>query len=73
MQRRLGLLSLLGEAMRITARGVNTFVEQFIDSIEKECIVHFSTRHLTLLGREDLDHYHNERPYHSLDNRTVRA
>jgi putative transposase len=57
-------------------RSPNTcaFVERFIQTLGQECLDHFvvlGERHLNILVREFLEHYHLERPHQSLDNKTV--
>lgn len=61
---------------RTAIRSPNTvaFVERFIQSIQQECLDHFVVfghKHMDLLCREFVEHYHLERPHQGLDNELI--
>jgi transposase InsO family protein len=53
---------------------LNAFAERFVRSIKEEClhrVVPLGERHLRLLAREYVEHYHRERNHQGLDNRLL--
>jgi hypothetical protein len=63
-------------AKRLALRSPNliVYVERFIQTIQVECLDHFlifGERHFNYLVREYIEHYHNERPHQTLDNRLL--
>jgi putative transposase len=58
---------------RTSFRSPNTvaFVERFVQTIQQECLDHFVVfghKHMDLLCREFMEHYHHERPHQGLEN-----
>ncbi len=53
---------------------MNAYAERFVRSIKGECldrVVVFGERHLRLLVREYIEHYHRERNHQGLGNRLL--
>ena len=53
---------------------LNAYAERFVRSIKEEClhrVVPLGERHLRLLAREYVEHYHRERNHQGLDNRLL--
>ena len=53
---------------------LNAFAERFVRSIKEEClgrVVGLGERHLRLLVREDVEHYHRERNHQGLGNQLL--
>ncbi len=53
---------------------LNAYMERVIRTVREECLDHFiifSERHLEVLLREYLNHYHSERPHQGLNNELI--
>jgi putative transposase len=50
------------------------FAERFVQTIKQECLDHFvvfGRKHMDVLCREFVEHYHEERPHQGLNNDLV--
>ena len=60
--------------LRARSPNLNAYAEWFVRSIKEEClswVVPLGERHLRLLVREFVEHYHHERNHQGLDNRLL--